>query len=495
MNEEINSDLSGIKKIKSRSFFRVGSLIVQGSYSAALGFVAFLILTIKSGVYLLGIYNTVLAMMSFFNYFTNLGLAAAIVQKKEIEEIDLNTAFFIQLILSVGAVVVGFFLTSNLFRLYKDLPYEAVYLYWAVLFSFFLLSLKTIPSVLLEKKIKIYKVVLIQAIENTVFYLCVIVFSLLGWEIYSLVMAVLLRSLVGLIGIYLLNPWFPKPMFSFKSAKSLLSYGIPFQGNSFLAMIKDDLLIIYLGGAIGLKNLGYVTFGKKYGEFSIRLIMDSINRVAFPLFSRFQKEKELLKKSLERVLFYESFLIFPMVIGALFIFDSLLKIIPGYYAKWNSALFSFYFFSLSAFFISLSTPFINLFNAVGRIKLSLCFMILWTVLIWLLVPLFIKLFGYNGISVAFFIMSLTFIFVFLTAKKIVNFSINNVLKTNLFSTLAMGFYLIFIRILFLNYFNNIYLHLFFSIIGAVLIYFFVTLKTRGKVVYLELIELFKTRNE
>lgn len=482
-----------IKSIKSRSFLSVSSLLLQSSYSAVLGFFAFFILTLKSGVYLLGIYNTVLAMMSFFNYITNLGIAAAIVQKKQVEEEDLNTAFFIQLMLSVIAVVIGFMLTNSLFKFYKDLPPQAIYLYWAILISFFLLSFKTIPSVLLEKKIEIYKVVLVQAVENTVFYLCVIIFSLLDFDIISLIIAVLLRSLVGTIMIYLLNPWSPKFEVSLQSAKSLLKYGIPFQGNSFIALVKDDLLIMYLGGVIGFKNLGYVTFAKKYAEFSIRLIIDNINRVAFPLFSKFQKDVQMLKKSLERVLFYESLLTFPVIIGAMFIFNSLLKIVPGYYAKWSNSLFSFYFFSLSAFFVSMTTPFVNLFNAIGKIKISLYFMILWTALTWILIPPSVKFFGYNSISVNFFIMSLTSIIVFFVAKRYVNFSSSSI-KIPLIATLTMTLYLLFIKILFNFYYQNIILNLILSIIGAALIYFLMIVKTKGKSVYLELIDLFKVKN-
>lgn len=478
-----------IQQIKSRSFLSASTLVAQTSYAAFLGFTAFLILTIKSGIHLLGIYNTVLAMMSFFNYFTNLGLAAALLQKKDIDETDLNTAFFMQMFLTIGAVVIGFFLTSYLFTFYKDLPHAAVYLYWAVLLSFFLLSLKTIPSVLLEKKIQIYRVVFVQALENTVFYVCVIIFSLMGFEIYSLVVAVLLRSLVGLIAIYILHPWAPRFLFSVQAAKSLLRYGIPFQSNSFLALIKDDLLIIYLGGVIGLTNLGYITFGKKYAEVSIRIIMDSINRVAFPLFARFQKEKEMLKKSLEKVLFYESLLIFPTIVGAVFIFDSLLKIIPGYFVKWNAAITSFYFFSASALLVSLSTPFINVFNAIGKVKVSLYFMVMWTTLLWFLVFLFIRLFGYNGVGMAFFVMSLTFVLVVQTARGYIDFSFKQALFSSIFGTLTMGIYLILIRFITINYLSNVYLHLFLSIIGAVIIYFLIILKTKGKRFYQEFQEL------
>ena len=162
----------------------------------------------------------------------------------------------------------------------------------------------------------------------------------MGYEIFALVVAVILRAVFGLVLIFLLKPWRPRLVFSLKVAINLLKYGLPFQSNSFLALIKDDLLIIYLGSAIGFANLGIVSFAKKYAEFSIRLIMDNINRVAFPLFSRFQDNNELLKKSLHKVIFYESLLILPIIFGAIFIFDSLLKIVPGYFIKWNVALTS-----------------------------------------------------------------------------------------------------------------------------------------------------------
>lgn len=482
-----------IHQIKSRSVTSIGSLLAQSSYSAVLGFVAFFILTLKSRIYLLGLYNTVLAMMSFFNYLTNLGLAAAIVQKKEVDDIDLNTAFIIQLLLTIIAVIVGFFLTNYLFSFYKDLPKDAVYLYWAVLGSFFFLSLKTIPSTLLEKKIQIYKVVGVQAIENTLFYLAVIVGSLFGLEIYSLIIGVLLRSIVGLIAIYIMQPWAPKSQFSWKSAKSLLKFGIPFQGNSFLALIKDDLMILYLGSAIGFTNLGYVTFAKKYAEFSIRLIMDNVNRVAFPLFSKVQTDVKLLKKSLEKVLFYESAFIFPAIVGTIFIFDSLLKVVPGYFTKWNNTLFSLYFFSLSALFVSLTTPFINLFNAIGKVKLSLYFMILLTVLNWLLIPFFITLFGYLGISIAFFLISLTFIWVLLTAKKFADFSLRDSILDTSIASLIMTLYLIVVRYLFVTRIYNPYLHISLSVIGAGIVYVLILYTLRGKELYKEIISYLSSR--
>jgi lipopolysaccharide exporter len=221
-----------------------------------------------------------------------------------------------------------------------------------------------------------------------------------------------------------------------------------------------------------MKNLGYVTFAKKYAEFSIRLITDNVNRVAFPVFSRLQKNLPLLKKSVEKILFFETLLTFPIIIGAIFIFDNLLKILPGYYQKWQLALFSFYFFSLSALFVSSTTGLINLFNAVGKVKFSLYFMILWTGLTWILVPVLIKFFGYNGIALAFFLMNLINIFIFFVAKKLVNFSLANSIRKPLIGTLIIAIYLFLIK----KTVGNLYFNLLLSFSGAIGIYTLIILK-------------------
>ena len=482
-----------IKQIKQRGVLSAGSLLFQSGFSAVLGFAAFFILTLKSNLYLLGIYNALLAMMAFFNYFSSLGLAAAIIQKKDIDEKDLNTAFIIQTALSFFIIIVGLILTNYLFVIYKDLPKSAVYLYWALLFSFFFLSLKTIPSVLLEKKIQIYKVVLVSLIENVVFYSVVIVMSLMNFDIFSLVVAVVARSLVGVILIFIMNPWSPRLIFSKSSAKSLLSYGVPFQGNSFLALIKDDLMIIYLGAVIGFEKLSIVTFAKKYAEFSIRLIMDNINRVAFPVYSQFQNDKTLLKKSVEKILFYEALFIFPIIIGSVFVFDNLLKIMPGYYGKWQVALISFYFFSFSALFVSLYSPLISLFNAIGKVKLTLIIMVILTALNWIFIPPLIKLFGFQGISIAFFIISFSFIFVFIKAKSTVDFSLKNAFGVPMISSMVMVAYLFLMKFWMSKAITNNLLLTGLMIFGSVLVYFLVVYRIKGRIFFDEIKSLINTQ--
>lgn len=476
-------DDNELKTLKKRGIVSAFSLLFQSSYSAILGFVAFFLLTITSSVALLGIYSTVLASLSFFNYITNLGLAAALIQKKETKSVDLNTAFYIQMFLVTLAVGIGAYFGEQIVSAYKDAPSETIYLYWSLLVSLFLLSLKTVPSVLLEKDVEIYKNVIVASVENTVFYVVIIAMVFMGYTMEALIAAVLVRAIVGTLGIYLVKPWKPSFEFSFSSAKELLSFGIPFQGNSFLALVKDDLMIIYLGQVIGLPALGIVSFGKKYAEMAVRLITDNINRVAFPVLSRVQDNKELLAKSLMNSIFFSSLIVFPIIIGAGLTFDSFLKVFEGYYDKWKDALLPFYFFSASTLLVSLTTPFINLFNAVKRVRLSLLFMVVWTVMMWTLIPIGVRYFGYQAIAPAFLIVNMTVVFVIWQAKTILHFSLWETMKGVLLASGAMLLYLSVIRLISLTFFESPVIHLVFSLVGAPAIYIAVIIAYHGVKVF------------
>jgi len=183
-----------MKDIKKNTIISALSLFFQSGYSAVLGLGANLAITILLSPEIFGIYITVLSMISLLNYFSDIGLAASLVQKKGVSDYDIRTTFTVQQILVMTIVIIGYLLTGFVQRFYK-LPQAGVYLYWALLISFVLSSLKTIPSILLERKIKFQKIVMVQIIENTLFYLTIIILAVLKFGFMSFTFAVLGRSI------------------------------------------------------------------------------------------------------------------------------------------------------------------------------------------------------------------------------------------------------------------------------------------------------------
>ncbi len=428
--------MDNIVHLKKNTVISALSLFFQSGYSAFLGLAANLVLTILLSPAVFGIYITILSIISLLNYFSDIGLAASLVQKKEISDDDVKTTFTVQQFLVIMAVTVGYLATAFVRDFYK-LPVEGVRLYWTLLVAFFLSSLKTMPSIFLERQVQFAKIVFVQVVENTVFYLTVIILAMLKFGLTSFAVGVLLRALVGVILIYTVSFWKPKVGISRVSLKKLLSFGVPFQASSFLALFKDDLITLYLGKVLGFEGLGYIGWAKKWAEAPIRIIMDNVSRVLFPVLARLQHDREKVGRLIEKNLYYQTMLLAPVIIGMMLLMKPVVETIPRY-GKWLPALPLFYLMSVAAFFSSYSTPFINLFNALGKVKISFFFMLLWTITTWILTPLLTRYYGYFGFPITQVVLSLAFVFVLFRAKRLVDFDFVGPVYKSLAATLIMG---------------------------------------------------------
>ena len=91
------------------------------------------------------------------------------------------------------------------------------------------------------------------------------------------------------------------------------------------------------------------------------------------------------------------------------------------------------FFALNTVFSSISTPFTNFLTAIGRVKITLYFMIFWTITTWILTPILIFTYGFNGFALASFLISITSIIVFIVARKFIEFSLIKPVLRQLFA--------------------------------------------------------------
>lgn len=424
------------------------------------------LLTIFLSPTIFGVFFVVSAAIAFLSYFSDIGLAAALIQKKEqITDEDLKTTFTIQQVLVVTIVVVALILAKPIGSFYH-LNENGILLFQALSFSFFLSSLKTIPSIILERSLRFEKLVIPQIVETLVFSVLAVSFAIKGFGVTSFTIAVLGRGVAGLVAMYIVAPWRIKIGFSKESATKLLSFGVPFQMNSFLALVKDDLLIAYLGKVLPLAQVGYIGFAQKWALTPLRLIMDNIIRITFPSFSRLQNEKQSLSRALEKSVFVSTFFIFPSLVMLVLLSPYFINLIPKY-DKWEPALLALGFFSLNAGLSSISTPLTNALNAIGKIKITLYLMIFWTITTWILTPLLINIYGFNGVAIASAVISLSVVLVVAIVKKFINFSIFRATACPLISTFFMGVILYLLAPIVITNF----LTLIFMIAISIMIYF------------------------
>lgn len=437
--EEFNIHFVAKQSVKG-----IAALISRTFLIQVLGVVTSIILTIFLTPEIFGVYFVVASIIVFLNYFQDIGLAASLIQKKEeLTKEDLQTTFAVQELLVLLLVIPSLIFSKQIASFYK-LDSDGWMLLVALLISFFLSSLRTIPTVLLERNLNFKKLVLPQIVESVLYNICLITFAVMGLGVKSFTIAILVRSVSGLIVLYCIQRWPIGISFHMHVFKKLVTFGIPFQTHSILALVKDDLLTIYLGKVLSFQQMGYVGFAQRYAFLPLRLIMDNVIKVTFPSFSRLQEDREGLRIGVEKSLFLISTCLFPTVVGMAMLSKFLIEIFPAY-QKWEPALISLYFFALNTIFSSLSTPLTNFLNAIGKVKITLYFMTFWTAATWILTFILIRKIGYNGVAIGSFLVSISSVFVIVIAKRYLNFSIVRPVIPQIIATLTMLLFLIITR--------------------------------------------------
>ena len=434
----------GLDTIKERSV--TGVIALTGRYFVL--YVMALIAQIFLGIYLTpaewGVFALASAVTDFLVYFSDVGLAASLIQsEKEISDDDLKTTFTIQQALVISLLLILVIFSSKIGTVF-GLERPGMMLLYALGFSLFLSSLRTIPTVLLERKIEFHKIAFVNVAEAAIYYSLLVFSAARGAGINSFTYAIVGRAIVGVVLMYIVSPWIPKFGISWSSLKRLLAFGVPYQANTLIALAKDRGTTLLLGKILGLEALGILDWAQKWSQISLRIVLDSVTKVTFPAFSRMQKEREHLPRSVTRSIFFITLLAFPAITGLVILAPVVIQIIPKY-EKWTPALLPLTFFAVNAIFAAFTTQLTNLLNAIGKIKITFYLMIMWGSLTLLVIPYLAGRYGANGAALGYAIVSSSSVVAVYLAKRYVNFSLSDSVVKPFLAASAMAVVLIIVR--------------------------------------------------
>jgi PST family polysaccharide transporter len=433
-----------LETVKERSVRGVVVLTGRTFLLQIIGLVAQLFLFAYLGRYEFGVFAIVSAIINFLVYFSDIGLAAALIQKKEKPtDLDLKTTFFVQqfLVLTIIGIVIAL---TPFFTQRYSLNHDGQILLYALAGSLFFSSLKSIPSVLLERKLEFIKLVFPQILEQVAYNVILVFLATKGFGLSSFTFAVLARGAIGVVAIYILQPWVPGFAFSRKTLAGLFKFGVPYQINTFLATFKDDGMTLILGSILGPVGVGVLAFAQKIARLPLTFFMDTVTRVTFPAFSRMQDAKTDLERSVTRSIFFICLLVFPSLVGISILAPILVRVIPRY-NQWIPALVPIVFVSINFIFAAATTQLTNLLNAIGKIKITFYLMIMWTVLTWAFVPILALKFSVIGASIGYSLVGASSVVAIFIAKKYVNFSLMDSMIKPAIGSFVMGMVLIVMR--------------------------------------------------
>jgi O-antigen/teichoic acid export membrane protein len=338
------------------------------------------------------------------------GIGAALIQKKgELTREELSSTFWLQQLLVWLVVCVVVVVAPLALRFYPSLPEYGVWLIRAMAASFALASLKTIPAILMERKLDFRRIALVDIAETVVFYVAAILLAVAGWGVWSFIIAALLRSLAGVVLIYALSDWFPSFNFTSAAVRELVRFGLPYQGNSILVFLKDAVTPLFIGMYCGAAGVGFINWAKTFA-FTPLILSEAFGRVAFPAFSRIQGDRELLGRAIERSIRSTTLIMFPVTSLMLALGPEIIRVL--FTDKWLPGLWAYYFYCTLPLAVGVVLPMYSAILALGKSGIILKMTGALLLLEWGLgVPLVLA-FGFNGIAFSQPVIAIIFYFVY-----------------------------------------------------------------------------------
>ncbi len=438
--EELSKSLAETQEIKKRSIAGVLSYMGRSVLVYGIVFIANFLLAAFLSAEDFGVYFIVTAVLSLFSFLSDVGLASALIQKKEEPTVEeMRTTFTVQQLLAIVIFIIVVALTPY-WKNVQGFSGDSLWLLYVVAGSFFVITFKTIPSILLSRKLRFDLLALPTIVENLVFYGLVTVLAWQGFGIQSFIWGVLARDVVGVALMYSIQRW-PIGVGIWKdSLKELLSFGFRFQLNDLLARIKDDLFTIVVVGAwLPPGALGYIGWAKRYTNMPQQFTVNNITAITFPTFARLQHDKHLMRRAIEKTIYFISLVNFPLLAGMSMFFYPLVIIIPEY-NKWEPAVLTAALFAINIAWGSISTPLTNTLNATGHINKTLMLMVMWTTLTWTLTPIGIYYFGYNGVALSSAVIGFSSLATIWMVKSVIPFSfLTNVWRQLIATSFMLAF--------------------------------------------------------
>lgn len=296
--------------------------------------------------------------------FINGGFTMALIQKKEITDIDYTTIFWFNLFMSVFFVILLFFLAPSISEFYH-LPLLKKVLRIQSL-DLIICALQIVPISKFKREIRFKPLATRNIISAIVATIAAIWMAYNGLGVWTLVYSVLIKSAVNTILLWVMIDWRPTLVFSFKAWKELFNFGGLMLCTSLVDTLYGNINGLIIGRAFTAKDMGYYAQARKLEEVPSIVMSAVINEVSFPAFSKLQDNKEHLVAGLRYNVKAVAFLCFGMMALLLSIGHPLFQLL--YTSKWDASVPYFQILCLASMLYTLNGVNNSVIKSLGKGK-------------------------------------------------------------------------------------------------------------------------------
>ncbi len=300
--------------------------------------------------------------INIFSIFVNCGFGTALIQKKDSNDSDFSSVFFLQMILCVAVYVVLFALSPAISAFYERT--EMIPMIRVLALSLIISGVKNIQIAYVSKHM-LFKKFFFATLGGTLGSAVVgISFAYAGFGVWALIYQNLFNETVDTIILWLLVKWRPQKQLSFQRIKTLFCFGWKLLVSSLIDVVYNNLRSLLIGKVYSSDDLAYYDQGLKWPMAFISNINTAIDSVLLPTLSQEQDRKIRVKQMTRRAIITSTYILSPILIGLVAIAEPFVKVFLT--EKWLPCVPYMRIFCICFVFYPVHTANLNAIKAMGR---------------------------------------------------------------------------------------------------------------------------------
>lgn len=272
-----------------------------------------------------GVISIVMIFITLCDAIVTGGFGNAIVQKKDADELDVNTMLICSMATSAVLYIILFVSAQFIADFYQM---EIIRPILRVLGLRLLISgVNSIQRAWIQKRMLFKRFFISTSFGTIISAIVGISMAYMGAGAWALVGQYLTNSFIDTFVLFVTNDWRPKLQFSFERAKQMLSYGWKVLLTTVVYTIEGDLRSLIVGKQFGSADLAYYDQGKKFPNLLVSNINTSISNVMFPVLSKNQDNRGRMKLICRRSIKTSTYLLAPLLLGLIAVSNEFVRVI------------------------------------------------------------------------------------------------------------------------------------------------------------------------
>lgn len=309
-----------------------------------------------------GVIAIVMVFIHLAQVFVQSGFNTALIQKKDSDELDFSSIFYLSLFISILLYISIFFAAPIIGGFYSQRILVPVLRVLSL--TLFSGALNSIQNAYISKNLMFRQLFKSSLGAIIISGIIGVMAAYLGLGVWALVIQQLVNQFSISIIMWFSVKWRPQLVFSWERVKDLFSFGSKLLASQILNVLYLEARTLIIGRIYSSSTLAYYNRGEQFPKLIVSNIDGSIQSVMLPSLSKYQDDKALIKKMMRRAISTSSFLIFPLMVGMAVVSEPLVSLVLT--DKWLSAVPFLQIFCMSYALMPIHTANLQAINAMGR---------------------------------------------------------------------------------------------------------------------------------